>query len=216
MNHSVFDPEAYIWIGFEHERDTDPDKPRGPEDLTKKLNKQFLYDMEMVKQRVTQGFCDRDLWNIGTWFLSLMPVMLQRYKKLCRGCPACLEEDPTEWDKILDEMSFLFQEALEETCSRKNPYYDEHMRQFSEFNERFGMFGERLQTEEELARHGRTGCSTVHFMRELPEYQEIDEKYEAAEKELEEYREQCRVKAMELFTKWMPHLWGYIRREAPL
>lgn len=43
-------------------------------------------------------------------------------------------------------------------------------------------------------------------MSELPEYQEIDEKYKAAEKELEEYREQCRIKAMELFTKWMPHL----------
>ena len=112
-----------------------------------------------------------------------------------------------EWDKILDEMIFLFQEALEETCSRKNPYADEHMKQFSEFEERFGMFGKRLQTEEELAEQEQTGGITAHFMSELPEYKGIDEKYKAAEKELEEYREQCRIKAMELFTKWMPHLW---------
>lgn len=220
MNHSVFDPEDYIRVRFEHERDTGPDKPRDLEDLSKKLNEQFLYDMEMAKQRVTQGFCDQDLWDIGTWFLGLMPVMLQRYKKIRRGSPVILGEDYTdengvlrndtchaEWDKILDEMIFLFQEALEETCSRTNPYYDEHMRQSIEFDERFGMFGEKLQTEEELARHEQTGGIIAHFMGELPEYQEIDEKYKAAEKELEEYREQCRVRAMELFTKWMPHLW---------
>ena len=73
--------------------------------------------------------------------------------------------------------------------------------------QRIGMLGEKLQTKEELAEHGQTGCITAHFMSELPEYQEIDEKYKTAEKELEEYREQCRIKAMELFTKWMPHLW---------
>lgn len=220
MNYSVFDSDPYTRIMFQHERETDPDKPRKPGDLSKKLNEQFSNDMEMAKQRATQGFCDRDLWDIGAWFLGLMPVMLQRYKETRHGSPVCLGEDYTdadgilrndachaEWDKILDEMIFLFREALEETCSRKNPYADEHTRQFSEFEERFGMLGEKLQTEEELARHARTGDTTVHFMSELSEYQEIDEKYKAAEKELEEYREQCRMKAMELFTEWMPHLW---------
>lgn len=219
-NHSVFDSEPYKWIMFQHERDIDPEASRNPEDLSKKLDEQFLNDMEMAKQRVTQGFCDRDLWNIGAWFLGLMPVMLQRYKAARHGSPSCLGENYTdtdgilkndtchaEWDKILDEMIFLFHEASEETCSRKNPYDEEHTRQFSEFHERFGLFGEKLQTEEERAEHERTGNTTAHFMSELPEYQEIDEKYRTAEKELEEYREQCRVKAMELFTKWMPHLW---------
>ena len=89
MNHSVFDSDPYTWIMFEHERGADSDKPREPEDLTQKLNKQFLKDMKMAKQRVTQGFCDRDLWNIGTWFLSLIPVMLQRYKEIRHGSPGC-------------------------------------------------------------------------------------------------------------------------------
>ena len=219
-NYSVFDSDLYTQIMLEHERDTDVDKSEKPESLSKKLNDQFLKDMEMAKQRVTQGFCDRDLWDIGTWFLSLMPVMLRRYKETRHGSPECLGENYTdtdgilkndtchaEWDKILDEMIFLFREALEETCSKKNPYAGEHTRQFTEFESRFGMLGEKLQTKEELAEHGQTGCITAHFMSELPEYQESDEKYETAEKELEEYREQCRIKAMELFTKWMPHLW---------
>lgn len=205
---------------FQHEQDIDPDKSEKPEDLSQKLNEQFSHDMEMAKQRVTQGFCDRDLWDIGGWFLCLMPVMLQRYKDTRHGSPGCLGENYTdtdgivkndtchaEWDKILDEMIFLFREAVEETCSRKNPYDGEHIQQFQEFEARFGMLGEGLQTEEERAEQDRSGNITAHFMSELPEYQEIDKKYTTAEKELSEYREQCRVKAMELFTKWMPHLW---------
>lgn len=205
---------------FQHERGTDSDESEEPRDLSQKLNDQFSEDMEMAKQRVTQGFCDRDLWDIGRWFLDLMPVMLQRYKETRHGSPGCLGENYTdtdgilkndtchaEWDKILDEMIFLFRESVEETCSRKNPYYDEHIRQFCEFEERFGMLGEGLQTEEERKKQERTGNTTAHFMRELPEYREIDEKYTAAKEELTEYREQCREKAMELFTKWMPHLW---------
>ena len=50
MNHSVFDSDPYTWIMFEHERDTDADKSKEPEDLSKKLNEQFLKDMEMAKQ----------------------------------------------------------------------------------------------------------------------------------------------------------------------
>lgn len=219
MNYSVFDSEPYTWIMFQHKRGIDPHEPGEPADLSQKLNEQFSKDMEMAKQRVVQGFCDRDLWDIGGWFLGLMPVMLQRYKEIRHGSPGCLGENYTdtdgivkndtchvEWDKILDEMIFLFRETTEETCSRKNPYDDEHTQRFCEFKDRFGMLGEGLQTEEERIECERTGNITAHFMPELPEYQEIDEKYTAAEKDLKEYREQCRIKAMELFTKWMPHL----------
>lgn len=76
-----------------------------------------------------------------------------------------------------------------------------------EFTEKYGLFGEKLQTEEERKKNKKSGCQTAHFMSELPEYQEIDKKYSDYEKKLEDYREQCYRKAMKLFTKWLPYLW---------
>lgn len=182
--------------------------------------KRFFRDLKNCRQRISRGYCDEDLFSIQDWFLSVVPAMLQQYKDTRHGSPGVLGENYTnkdgiavndtchaEWDAILEKMIFLFREANEETCQRKNPYEDEHMRIFAEFTAKYGILGEKLETEEEKAFAAKTGGHTAHFASELPEYAEAEEKYMAAERELEEYREQCKDEAFELFSKWFYHLW---------
>lgn len=85
-------------------------------------------------QRITKGYCDKDLWNIDGWFMDIMPNMLQQFKENRHGSPGILGTDYVnadgircndtchqEWDEILDKMIFLFREMNEETCQKKNP-----------------------------------------------------------------------------------------------
>lgn len=44
-------------------------------------------------------------------------------------------------------------------------------------------------------------------MRELPEYKELCKRYDEEEKKLEQYREECKNKAFDLFSKWFYDLW---------
>lgn len=92
-----------------------------------KLPKLFCKKVKYSWQRITKGYCDSDLWNIDDWFLGIMPDMLQQFKETRHGSPGCLGEDyinedgircndscHEEWDKILDEMIFLFRKMDEE------------------------------------------------------------------------------------------------------
>lgn len=145
-----------------------------------KLPKLFFNNIKYSYQRITKGYCDKDLWDIDCWFMDIIPRMLQQFKETRCGSPGVLGEYYTdtdgilkndichkEWDKILDEMIFLFREMNEETCSRKNTYIEEYNRAPNE-------------------------CKVKYF-----EY----------EKELEEYRMECKDKAFALFSKWFYSLW---------
>ena len=138
---------------------------------------------------------------------------IQRYKtwksKLFRGQSmwtnmeiSCNDECHSEWDRILDNMIFLFREMNEETCQKKNPYQKEHDNILQEFEEKYGLFGEKLE-EGKMNKFGRV----LHFPSEIPEYKDIEKKYYAEEKALRQYREDCKNEALELFSKWFYSLW---------
>lgn len=77
-----------------------------------------------------------------------------------------------------------------------------------EFTERFGLFGNKLQTEKELEENRkRGGGGTIHFMDELPEYKEISDKYREEEKRLEEYRRKCKDEAIDMLKQYFYDLW---------
>ena len=74
--------------------------------------------------------------------------MLQTLKDTRMGSPGFLGENYTdedgmlvndtcheEWDSILDKMIFLWREAREETCSKKNIYDEEHSKAMDELPE---------------------------------------------------------------------------------
>ena len=174
-------------------------------------------DIKYAWQRIMRGYADCDIWSIDSWFLSVIPDMLLQLKDTRHGSPGILGENYTnedgilvndtchgEWDAILSEMIWLFRESDESTCRKVNPYEEEHSRIFNEFEEKYGIFGQKLMTEEEKS---ISGDIRVHFARELPEYQEAEEFYFAEEKRLEEYREECKDKAFEMFSKWFWYLW---------
>lgn len=153
MGISVFDEEPLRWAIFE-EKNIKKQK--------KTCKKIYRQQMKYARQRAERGFSDEDLWNIDDWFLTLIPEMLEKYKKKRHGSPSCLGKEYTndegflvndtcheEWDKILDEMIHLFRECREKTCSRKNPYEDEYSKASEEFTEKYGLLGKKLRTEEE-------------------------------------------------------------------
>ena len=108
-----------------------------------------------------------------------------------------------EWNCILDKMIFLWREAEKDTCSQKNPFDEAHSKAMDEFTERFGLFGNKLQTEKGLEENRkRGGGGTIHFMDELPEYKEISDKYREEEKRLEEYRRKCKDEAIDMLKQY--------------
>ena len=150
----------------------------------------MLFRSRWSKQRIARGYADCDVWEMFSFLQTIIPDMLQTLKDTRMGSPGYLGKNYTnedgiwvndtcheEWDKILDRMLFLWREIGEDTCSRKNPYDEEHSKAQDDFYEKFGLFGFKLQTEKELEENKkRGGGGTVHFMHELPEYKEISEK----------------------------------------
>lgn len=192
----VFQKELYRYYFYRH--------PLG-------LPKLFLRDVKYCFQRIRRGYSDWDAMNISYDFLANMPEMLEYYKKNRMGSPGTLGQNYTnekgilvndtchaEWDEILDRMIFLFREADEETCQKKNPYEEEYMKIFDEFTDKYGFLGEKLASPDEDTSKGRI----VHFPSEVPEYEEITKKYFEEEKSLSKYRENCLEEALALFSKW--------------
>ena len=203
---SICDREAYHWVWVDK-------KLFGVFDC-------FRKDLRYCKQRIEKGYCDADLYSIYDWFLETVPAMLEQYKQTRHGSPGILGENYEnadgilvndtchgEWDMILDRMVFLFRKADESACQKKNPCEDEYTKMLEEFAQKYGHFGEKLETVEEKEERMRTGAHVVHCPSELPEYVDIAETYHAEEKKLEEYRNQYKEEAFQLFSEWFFHLW---------
>lgn len=184
--------------------------------VIKHLNKCLKWS----KQRVTRGYADCDVWEMFNFLQTIIPDMLQTYKNTRNGSPSYLGENHTneegiyvnetchkEWDEILDRMIFLWRECNEDTCSQRNAYEEEHSRASEEFSKKYGLFGEKLQTEEEISRGKERGGHTVHFMSELPEYKEISDLYGAEEERLSEYRNACKDEAFDMLKQFFYSLW---------
>lgn len=181
---------------------------------------QLFRDIRCCLQRITKGYCYRDVWSIDSWFLEVVPAMLEELKNTTHGCPAVLMDSKDsasnvignndvheEWRQILNEMVRLFREADEEACKRKNPYEEEYWCALEEFTEKYGIFGEKLQTAEERNEAEKKHFHTIHCMGELPEYRDIHEKYIEEEQKLAKYRDTCKDEALAMFSKWFWHLW---------
>lgn len=75
-------------------------------------------------QRAFRGWADYDVLSMNTWFMEVIPQMLQ-YQRDCKvstpvfDVDASHEENREKWDQILDKMIFLCQEMNEDTCSKK-------------------------------------------------------------------------------------------------
>ena len=157
--------------------------------------KHFFKCVKWSKQRITRGYCDCDVWEMFSFLQTLIPDMLQTLKDTRMGSPGYLGENYTNENGIL----------VNDTCHEEwNCILDT----FNEFTERFGLLGNKLQTEKELEENRkRGGGGTIHFMDELPEYKEISDKYREEEKRLEEYRRNCKDEAIDMLKQYFYDLW---------
>ncbi len=171
------------------------------------MGKRFIHPWKLVKyikrslkwswQRITRGFSDGDIWWMETYLQMLLPDMLQYLKDHRMGSPVCLsrtdkpEDDSCheEWDKVLDQMIFLWRESYEYSSSKKNPYEEEYMEMLDNY---YGKYGPN------------TGFA---MMRNDPKYKKIADKYEKTEGEINQYREECKDKALDMLKEYFHCLW---------
>jgi hypothetical protein len=166
-------------------------------------------------QRIIRGYADCDKIQMFEYMQYLIIGMLQDLRESRWGSPGYLGENfinekgilvnktcHEEWNKILDHMIFLWRELGEDTCTRKNLYEAEYLKAYEVFVEKYGFGGEKLRTDEELEKDRKMGCRTLHFMRELPEYKDIYDKYYEEERKIEEYRMKCKDEAIDLLKEY--------------
>lgn len=95
--------------------------------------KHFFRCMRWSMQRIIRGYAECDVWSMYSFLQKLIPDMLQTLKNTRHGSPAFLGKNYTneegvivndtcheEWDRILEQMIFLWREIDEENCSKQN------------------------------------------------------------------------------------------------
>lgn len=170
--------------------------------------RQIKKRIKWSKQRITRGYADCDCWNVDDYLRILIPSMLENLRENRCGAPIINRKGLSieEWEQTLDKMIFLWREADENTCTRKNPYEEEYRKALREFQDKYGWFGEGLETEAERERNKGIG-HTAHFMSELPEYREIDKNYSDEDIKIKEYRRQSQDEAFDMLKRYFVHLW---------
>jgi len=182
----------------------------------------FFRDIRRCHQRIWRGYCDYDTFSIDEWFLGIMPTMLEDFRDHLHGCPVspesksnyCVLDDEEkdqqvfkDWVAILNRIIFLLREADEETCTRKNPCQEEFEWAETEFREKYGPGGEKIRTEEDREREAQ-GLGIRHYsLRNMPEYEDICDKWLSEERKIDDYRRECKDEALDLFSKWFYQLW---------
>ena len=110
----------------------------------------FLWLKDTVRyscQRIRYGFCDADLWEIDSWFVNIMPAMLQRFKDTRVSSPdfenrLTIDSEYeqkifTDWDDILERMIVLLGEMKVDDCRsmsiKQSESKDEFFELFSKY-----------------------------------------------------------------------------------
>ena len=184
--------------------------------------KEFGRDLHRCHQRIWRGYCDHDIFSIFDWFLGIMPTMLEDFRDHLHGFPSSPDsvsqqvvlddedmgsEGMTAWKAVLERMIFLMREADEDTCTRENPYEAEHKKASDEFTEKYGLFGEKLLTDEERKESENGAGTRLYMLSDAEEYKPISDLYHEEWLKIIEYRRACKDEALALFSKWFYDLW---------
>lgn len=186
--------------------------------------KRWGRNIKYAYQRIRYGYCDKDVWSIDWWFLSVVPNMLEDLKNTAHSYPYILDclshvvvgtGAPKEtdeacinlWTDILSEMIFLFREAHECTCTRENIYETEYQKAREEFMKKYGSFGDKIKNEEEKGEEKNRVNYRMYTLGNVPEYADIYKLYFEEAGKIDEYRDECKDKGLDLFKEWFWHLW---------
>ena len=58
--------------------------------------KKPLKNLKYCIQRIRRGYCDADLWDIDSWFMSVIVPMLRQFDKTRFGWPTPIQEQYIE------------------------------------------------------------------------------------------------------------------------
>ena len=189
--------------------------------------KEIAFEERMAKQRAKRGYSDRDTWSIDYWFCNIISPMLKQLAKNGYGYQTLDENgdiiytDDTlkeesemyakRWKDTILHMASLADEMNEDTCSMKNPFEKKHDHIWSVFEKKYGMFGEKLQTDEEKKKAEEGKRIRAYFPKDDPvhgeEYRKITDQYMEYQKKISDYREECKNEFFKLFSKYFWCLW---------
>lgn len=74
-------------------------------------------------ERITKGFCSRDIWNMDDYVTRLLRDMFEYFADNCQGYPGDNSpegESIEAWEKYLHNISYLLNQSLESVNSDSN------------------------------------------------------------------------------------------------
>ena len=141
--------------------------------------RQFFRDLKCCLDRIRKGYCVKDLWEIDTWFLGIMPEMLEEFVRRKNSYPNAF------WEQCV-------QKHEKELPVSKEKFLISGAREFPELYEKmdteaYEAWGNTLQGMADLMR--KAWCVGWKFGDGW------------------EYRLQCQKKALEMFQTYFNDLW---------
>ena len=70
-----------------------------------------------------------------------------------------------------------------------------------------GSMEKKLRTEDEIAREKQEGLYRLYHPGDVPEYKEIEDRYFEESRKLDQYRDECKDRAIDMFKEWFWDLW---------
>lgn len=149
-----------------------------------KLFKHIKRGFQYAHQRTHRGYCDGDVWELGSWFTDIMPQMLRDMADKGMAYPGTEPfETPEKWHEWLHTMADKLEQSTEE-------YQVEH-----DTNEYVEAFNKACEDARERANGEEVVLNTQEKI--------IKNKYFAREKELYEERiKQFKEVMAELVENW--------------
>ena len=95
--------------------------------------KAFFRNLKYAHQRITRGYCDRDLWDLSEFYLNMLHVTLRDLAERHMGYPGIAPYETNEkWTEALYDMSIKFYQANEENEYFPTPMLDKWYKDFEE------------------------------------------------------------------------------------
>lgn len=164
-----------------------------------KIEKAFR-EIKHAYQRAIRGYDDFMIWECTEELPALICKILKQYNETRHGFPVLLSEDNNidqkeqrekeekYWNDIVEEMIFHFQEAVEETCTKTNPYENPGKPYFYKENPNDAFYKMEIDYDSEKEKEEAQN----HFKTEM---------------ELEKYRLEHKKKGFEMLSKYINYIW---------
>lgn len=153
--------------------------------------RQIHNKIKWAYQRVTRGWCDRDLWNLDCWFMDTVVPMLKAFKKNKSGHPGWMTAE--RWDYILSEMITHFENYDESNPINHNDKWEKY----------FEIMTKDYENEDDLSKF----LAMVNTNECTEEQKKAKVAWLVKENTIKNFREREKRQAFELLCEYFEYLW---------